>query len=714
MINRKGLLAAMVAAAGAAALALAQDSVSNLDLQPAGASDALSPWDVALQSEEYVVHTAPILSSWGTRYAVAPLLKSSKTEAAFENSLISAQAISRMYASGVLKNVYEIWNGRELGVHPTNNDPAGSTAPDFVSKQFGAAFAEFAGVGINNVISAVVNVCRNDPNTLYVNRIVAATNGLVAADNSAQVGVGAVDGEGNVAIRADGVGAVGPAITNVNIICIDSKGRNLGVVNRLQSVAGVNSSLDPGATTYPIINQVSSPTNQFSTPNLIPAELCGMKSYIGTNFNNQYVFDNGASVTGAHLVAPLTNTRGSLAFSAVPLLGRVGAVASGATLAKPGAAANTTGFAIWDIDCTSAVLAPPLALVAPAAISDPCYARTIGMATKEFDHYHSQVAFRGGNSQIALGRDKAGNPLAVAEVNEVSTTPAFITENQLAAVRVTPGGPQWSLVAWNGDFNFVFSGLGRGKPVLDGPGGNEIGYIATIMELTNADTLGPSLSAPSIDSVGNVWFVAPVWYPPSLPVMDADFVDPLDCHTTLLRAVLREGPGGAPCWDLEKVIGNGDIIAGDDSKTNYRVGFIEIADSNSVSSGGFWSQNVMQQAFWGQTPSLLAQASNRTTGGVLLSCSITYDRNNDGVFSATSEIAGDADEEYSVILYVGPDAPTCPSNINGDAVVDTADLGLVLGQVGTSGPNADLNCDGVVDTADLGLLLGDFGDSGCE
>ncbi|MCA9286009.1 MAG: hypothetical protein KDA22_12370, partial [Phycisphaerales bacterium] len=52
--------------------------------------------------------------------------------------------------------------------------------------------------------------------------------------------------------------------------------------------------------------------------------------------------------------------------------------------------------------------------------------------------------------------------------------------------------------------------------------------------------------------------------------------------------------------------------------------------------------------------------------------------------------------------YLSPD-------INGDGVVDGADLGLLLGQWGSNGGFGDLNGDGLVDGADLGLLLGDWG-----
>jgi len=55
-------------------------------------------------------------------------------------------------------------------------------------------------------------------------------------------------------------------------------------------------------------------------------------------------------------------------------------------------------------------------------------------------------------------------------------------------------------------------------------------------------------------------------------------------------------------------------------------------------------------------------------------------------------------------------SPACEGDLNGDDVVDGADLGLLLGEWG-AGPGAasDLNGDGVVDGADLGLLLGIWG-----
>ena len=66
-----------------------------------------------------------------------------------------------------------------------------------------------------------------------------------------------------------------------------------------------------------------------------------------------------------------------------------------------------------------------------------------------------------------------------------------------------------------------------------------------------------------------------------------------------------------------------------------------------------------------------------------------------------------------------PILPSCPciGDLNGDCMVNGADLGLMLGAWGSCGKKGpgcfgDLNDDGAVDGADLGLLLGDWGCDG--
>jgi hypothetical protein len=56
-----------------------------------------------------------------------------------------------------------------------------------------------------------------------------------------------------------------------------------------------------------------------------------------------------------------------------------------------------------------------------------------------------------------------------------------------------------------------------------------------------------------------------------------------------------------------------------------------------------------------------------------------------------------------------PPPPPCDGDMNGDNLVDGADLGALLGFWGTNNADADINNDGLVDGADLGALLGNWG-----
>ncbi len=54
-------------------------------------------------------------------------------------------------------------------------------------------------------------------------------------------------------------------------------------------------------------------------------------------------------------------------------------------------------------------------------------------------------------------------------------------------------------------------------------------------------------------------------------------------------------------------------------------------------------------------------------------------------------------------------AAACPADITGDGVVNSSDLGQLLGAWGTSNPAADLTNDGNVNSSDLGQMLGSWG-----
>ncbi|MCB9848413.1 MAG: hypothetical protein H6814_08370 [Phycisphaeraceae bacterium] len=100
--------------------------------------------------------------------------------------------------------------------------------------------------------------------------------------------------------------------------------------------------------------------------------------------------------------------------------------------------------------------------------------------------------------------------------------------------------------------------------------------------------------------------------------------------------------------------------------------------------------------------------------------SMTFTTNGDGraqvqIFD-TNNNPGDVFVEFAVVgttlkaycqFDIGFFGGVRSSDLNGDGVVDTADLGILLGQFGSVDPSsiADINNDGIVDTADLGVLL---------
>ena len=69
-------------------------------------------------------------------------------------------------------------------------------------------------------------------------------------------------------------------------------------------------------------------------------------------------------------------------------------------------------------------------------------------------------------------------------------------------------------------------------------------------------------------------------------------------------------------------------------------------------------------------------------------------------------------DDFTLGVPVGFGTAPCPSDLNGDGIINTADLGLLLAAFGTNDTAVDINNDGVADTADLGILLADF-DSTC-
>jgi len=104
------------------------------------------------------------------------------------------------------------------------------------------------------------------------------------------------------------------------------------------------------------------------------------------------------------------------------------------------------------------------------------------------------------------------------------------------------------------------------------------------------------------------------------------------------------------------------------------------------------------------------RSDEAVNGGVWTDQSAWISTNTDTLIIRLKDGSG------GLILH-GPDdyevegPPGITGDINGDGVVDTADLGILIGAFGSSDPASDLNGDMVVDTADLGILIGNFGES---
>ncbi|MGD2108477.1 MAG: hypothetical protein PVI86_03705 [Phycisphaerae bacterium] len=655
MMARKGFLpAALSLALGMFAVpVLAQDSVSlNLGGLP---GDALSPWEATQQCADYVVDLAALDTSWGNEFGIAPVVKSSNSGSDFFNSLISAQSISRLHAVGVpyAADEYAVWVGQAgPGVHPSNNsDPGIIPAPGASSNQFAVTAAEFGttdeAVDYNGVIGAVINYDPADPRRLYVHRVLVASNGNGADSNSAQFGIGAVDEWGNVMFRADSFNAPGPfPLSGVNIFGVDMLARDCGVIN----VINDNGAGDAAASNW-IVQKQDTTANQHNTPNIGPTSVFGTPHYLGMTFDIEYVYGtaNPPTYTAAHLAPGIVDQRGNAGYTTHNHACIPGTHGTVAMLGIDGTGLSDS-LNLWGIDGTGAVVAgSPTALKLPAVVTDNSTLVTNLVGDNEFDHYHSQVAFRGGNAQVGMNLDQDGNLLVagvVYEPNAFETNPL----NYIAVARIGQSCvPEWTMAAYSID---EFGNFRSGKPILDGPGGNTIGVLTTMDDVTGGTPFGPSMSAPMIDSAGNVWFIAAV----ALDKIDDEGQPFVDTDSALIRAVYNPTTFS---YELELILELANVFFGQNSGLAWEVSFMGIADSNSVDSGTAWSSNISEVAFPGAARgTVLSPEDPRTLGGLVVNLQITYDIDGDFNFNDPTSINYDdtlpADEAYQALVYIGP------------------------------------------------------------
>ncbi|MCC5786138.1 MAG: hypothetical protein JJU33_05510 [Phycisphaerales bacterium] len=713
--------AAIAAAAGLCAVAAAQDS-TNIIADAPPFSDAPEAFATNQVIADYVVDLAPLTTSWGNVFGVAPVLKQhNTTQGQFYNNLPGAGSISQTNLIGVSAPApfYQFWNSAGFGVHPTNNTPATQTlSPAGPTTQFAIAASSFDS-GINTQLVAIVNYEPSEPGRLYVRRINAAVNGDQFSSSS-QFGGGAVDASGNLYFRVDDFNVTRlPIFNGTGSIHVDSLGRNPSVVSVVSDGSELDSSnimLD-GATTNVL------------GPAAIPADRAGEPRAMTTNFNDEFISGSPTAFVsrgGSHFGATGVSTqRGSLAYS--PITGsNPDSIGTAAILTKS-TGGPTDSILVWEIDANGEVISGSSRLLTlPSTISDPVSGHSIsGAEIGEFDHVRSLTAFRGANGQVAVGRLPNGRNIAAAVTYNQT---GFGTSNQrnplnnVVAVDWNPNDPSdqnWRLVAWvgpdsvlgtanGGAFNYSGAQIagadptlpGAGKAISDGPGGQNLGRLQALGNFANL--AGPSISPPYIDAKGNIWFVA------------SSYVDDVDPNgdpfrrggTRLFRSVWDSASGG---YELEQILEVGDIIDGQNSDTQYRVSFIGVADGSTLRSGTLWSNNGNASAWNNTDPADIGQQDTRGTGGVYLPVEITYDSSGTGNFDRN------VDQTYQVALYIGhleEAAPTCPPDLNGDGVVDADDFFLFLQLFADGDPRADFNNDGVIDADDFFAFLAAFA-AGC-
>ncbi|MCH8805166.1 MAG: hypothetical protein IH986_03655 [Planctomycetes bacterium] len=652
-------------------VAWAQDSVSNAGTCLPG--DAVSPWDDAggphgsEQVNNYIVDLVPFLTSKGVEFGLAPLIKSNKTNSTFNNSLLNGgNNLSRLQMSGVsfAAPSYMLWNAPGFGV---NNDPGLNNpgvlvdASNLTGNQFGVVGQEQAttdsGDFFDGIIGALVNYETTDTTRLYVHRVMAAVNGCNFAANLAQFGVGSIDETGNVAFRADGFGTglgcgLTPITANNNIFRVELASRDPNVLN-------IVSDDFPGglfdATTELVLNEPTTHT----VPTLIPPAVGGSPPiYIGPNFARQFVRGNtsGSIVRDMSHIGPVaTDHRGAMAYTSDNCAALASTMGIGAILGRD-AGGEAKVISIFGLDA-SANVTGVIEAILPPIVTDPTTGLTNQPGNPEFDNYHSQTAFTGGVSQIALVVDPAGNVLVSAQADHPIDGGSNWPVNFIPVARLNcnSGLIEWTMAGYNqGD-----TGVGgTGKPIFDAAA-TIIGRMVTLDNVTGGTPSGPSVSAPMFDAGGNVWFLSAI-----------ELFDPAGGPSTFHGALLRAVYDAANfSYELELVIKSGDVFHGANSNTDYMITILQIADSNSVDSGAPFSHNLRQTAHAGIDPSTLMAEDPRNSGGMILRAGILYDSDGNGVFEGCPN---GADEAYQVLLYIGSVAPgdVCSGFLCGDAGCD--------------------------------------------
>ena len=691
----------------AAPVVWAQDSIStNSDGGNGLPGDALYPWSSGIpQRASYIVDAAPITTSWGTPFGLAPIAKSSLPGAGNTTRftmLNGASSISQTIRRGrpYPSASYSLWTQAGGGINTSRNNTSLVTAisPTGTPSVFSIGFLDFSDVQIltnlgfiNQVVGAQVAFDPANPTRFYVTRVLAANNSPASSQlDRSQFGYGGIDADGHIVFRADSTTALG----TTNLIQGDNLFR-VALASRTTTTNSIDAAgaSDAGATTRLLNNS----TVTHVAPNLVPSEIDGRSILLDADFARHYVFESAPGVLAnstAHLAAAADH-RGGITFSPTTLF--MGTIGTGAALVQTTPNAPVNAIHVFGIT-SGGTPGTPTVFTLPAVLSDACDSLSWPLAGGSFRGYDSQVAFRGGSSQVAVGRDQFAQWLVAATVYRGSYTGAGggTPANPFDAIAVgrldVPGmqtTPDWSLAAWvrsdvldgkvirgdagaDGVFGTADAGESDGViTALDAP----IGRLASMSELAIGKS-GPSISSPMIDSVGNIYFVASfVQKRLSGPSVVQD-----DYGIGLFRAVYDPVTF---CYALELVLREGTTVTGANSATPYRIATLGLADGDSIASNAPWSNSITATA-WNAIPlGGLSPKDPQTLGGLVLSARIVYDTNADGQFEDPTIPGGNSasvDQAYNVALLLAntTGAVACVADVDNGSGSGVPDGGVTI------------------------------------
>jgi len=723
----------MLVVGGVVSLSLGQDSVSRNFLGGNGLpGDGLSPWTIANQRTNYVVDLSPIATSRGTVFGVAPIAKSGRIFSTRFSAYNGSSTVSQTVRTGVAYPAagYSLWTQAGGGLNPTDNNTAlvSTVNPAGTASVFGFAFLDFEEtvsgqtlIFTNQVTGGLVAFDPASPDRLFVTRIVAAQNNSNSTQNdTAQFGLGAVDSSGNVAFRADGFTSTASSnvLSGDNLVRVRMASRSNASQNVISTLGG-----SEGGTTDMVL---AAGATTLSTPSLLGAAAAGRSVVIGADFLGRLASESAVNtITTAIAHRPTTaDHRGSPHISGRAIF--AGSVGTGVMVTRSTAGGGTKNDAmsIFGVNSNGGALSARTFRL-PAILQDICDAFSWPLAGGDFRNYDSQVTFRGGTGTGVVGQDAAGRGLAAATLYSGSTPNPSNGTNAIAALRFDPTNPtstaSWTIAAWvdsaamtgkalTGDFGADgvpgTGDVGEGDGVLsnDAP----IGRLASLTE-TSLGFSGPSMSAPTMDAAGNLYFVSAI-----RTNRRSGQTIVQDAGVGVVRAVYDPS---SFCYRLEIVTKVGDVVAGRNSARNYRIVTLNVADTDSVSTASIWGSSGSQAAWSNEDVSQLPPDAPQNLGALVLSARIAYDVNADGLYEDPSAVGGNTlstDEAYNVVLLVANTTPLappgCPADWDGDDDVDSDDIVAFFAdwEIG----EGDVDADEDSDSDDIVAFFG-FWDSGC-